>query len=96
MLGAGKGERARPGLGADRFGYRAGQDVVSSRPRRGPKKLPASTRVRITADADREAQEAAARSDPKVAGMLEGKTIVKVIVVPGRMVNYVVKSSVPP
>ncbi len=48
-------------------------------------------RVRIPADADRETQEAAARADEKIAGLLEGKTIVKTIVVPGRMVNYVVK-----
>jgi leucyl-tRNA synthetase len=48
-------------------------------------------RVQIPAEADREAQEASARANPKVAALLEGKTIVKTIVVPGRMVNYVVK-----
>ncbi len=35
--------------------------------------------------------EAAARADPKIAELLAGKTVVKVIVVPGRMVNFVVK-----
>jgi len=49
------------------------------------------SRVQISADADRDAQEAAARADPKIAELLEGKTIVKKIIVPGRMVNYVVK-----
>jgi leucyl-tRNA synthetase len=35
--------------------------------------------------------EAAARADARIADQLAGKTIVKVIVVPGRMVNFVVK-----
>jgi leucyl-tRNA synthetase len=48
-------------------------------------------RVQVPADADREAQEAAARANPKIAELLEGKTVAKVIVVPGRMVNYVVR-----
>jgi len=48
-------------------------------------------RVQVPAEADRNAQEAAARANRKIAGLLEGKTIVKTIVVPGRMVNYVVK-----
>ena len=37
------------------------------------------------------ALEAAARADPRIAELLAGKTIVKEIVVPGRMVNFVVK-----
>ena len=37
------------------------------------------------------ALEAAARADAKIAELLAGKTIVKAIVVPGRMVNFVVK-----
>ena len=49
------------------------------------------SRVQVSAEADRDAQEAAARSDPKIAELLAGKTITKTIVVPGRMVNYVVK-----
>jgi leucyl-tRNA synthetase len=35
--------------------------------------------------------EAAARADERVAELLAGKTIVKVVVVPGRLVNFVVK-----
>ena len=35
--------------------------------------------------------ESAARGDPKIAELLAGKTVVKAIVVPGRMVNFVVK-----
>ena len=46
--------------------------------------------IRIPADADRQAQEEVARAEPKVAEMLRGKTIRKVIVVPKRMVNFVV------
>ena len=48
-------------------------------------------RVRVPADADRAAMEASAREDDSVANSLEGKTVVKVIAVPGRMVNFVVK-----
>jgi leucyl-tRNA synthetase len=40
---------------------------------------------------DAAALEALARGDAKVAENLVGKNIVKVIVVPGRMVNFVVK-----
>ena len=31
-----------------------------------------------------------AREDPKIAALLEGKTIRKVVVVPGKLVNFVV------
>ena len=48
-------------------------------------------RVSVPADADKAALEAAARGDAKVAEMLAGKTVLKTIVVPGRMVNFVVK-----
>jgi len=48
-------------------------------------------RVQIPADADRATQESAARANPKIAELLEGKTIHKVIVVPGRMVNFVAR-----
>ncbi len=47
--------------------------------------------VDVEPDADREAVEAAARANPSVARWLEGKNIVKVIVVPGRLVNFVVR-----
>lgn len=48
-------------------------------------------RVSVPADADADAHEAAAFADAKIAQQLEGKTIVKKIIVPGRMVNFVVK-----
>ncbi len=47
--------------------------------------------IRIPAEADQAEMEAAARADDKVAENLNGKTIVKVVVVPKRMVNFVVK-----
>jgi len=48
-------------------------------------------RVVVPADTDRDALEAAARRDSRIAELLEGKKIVKTVVVPGRMVNFVVK-----
>ncbi|MEZ6070748.1 MAG: leucine--tRNA ligase [Pirellulales bacterium] len=49
------------------------------------------SRITVPTDADRPALEAAARADARIAELLEGQTIVKVIVVPGRLVNFVVK-----
>ncbi len=49
------------------------------------------SRVRVPADADRATLQQAARNDPRIAELLEGKTIIKVIVVPGRLVNFVAK-----
>jgi leucyl-tRNA synthetase len=46
--------------------------------------------VTVPADADAAALEAAARDDEKVAGQLAGKTVRRVIAVPGRLVNFVV------
>jgi len=40
---------------------------------------------------DREGTQAAAEADPVVQKHLDGVTVVKVISVPGRMVNFVVK-----
>ncbi|MGD0898780.1 MAG: leucine--tRNA ligase [Thermoguttaceae bacterium] len=48
-------------------------------------------RIAVAAEADRDATESAARADARIAALLSGKTILKVIVVPGRMVNFVVK-----
>jgi leucyl-tRNA synthetase len=48
-------------------------------------------RVMVPADADAEATKAAALADPKIAEQLAGKEIVKVVAVPGRLVNFVVK-----
>ena len=48
-------------------------------------------RVVVAAGADRAALEAAALADEKIAELLSGKTVVKTIVVPAKMVNFVVK-----
>ncbi|MBU4271023.1 MAG: leucine--tRNA ligase [Planctomycetes bacterium] len=48
-------------------------------------------RIQVPAEADKAALESAARAEPKIAELLAGKTVVKAIVVPGRMVNFVVK-----
>jgi leucyl-tRNA synthetase len=47
------------------------------------------SRVAVPDGADASALEAAARGDEKVSAMLEGKTVRKVIVVPGKLVNFV-------
>ncbi len=48
-------------------------------------------RVKVAVGANAAAMEAAARACPDVLKHLEGKTVVKVIAVPGRMVNFVVR-----
>ncbi len=48
------------------------------------------SRVVVPADADREAIEAAAKADERVASALIGKVIRKVVVVPGKLINFVV------
>jgi leucyl-tRNA synthetase len=47
--------------------------------------------IQVPTDAGQAAMEQAARSQPKIAEMLAGKTVHKVIVVPKRMVNFVVR-----
>ncbi len=47
-------------------------------------------RVVVPADADAARIESAAREDPRIAVLLDGKTIRKVVVVPGKLVNFVV------
>jgi leucyl-tRNA synthetase len=47
-------------------------------------------RVRVAAGADDAAHEAAARADEHVAALLDGATVRKVVVVPGRLVNFVI------
>jgi leucyl-tRNA synthetase len=49
------------------------------------------SRIRVPAGASKEDLEAAAKADDRIAQLLAGKKIVKTIVVPGRMVNFVVK-----
>jgi leucyl-tRNA synthetase len=48
-------------------------------------------RLSVPADLAAPALEAAARADDKIAALLAGKTVVKAVVVPGRMVNFVVQ-----
>jgi leucyl-tRNA synthetase len=48
-------------------------------------------RIVVAAGCDEGALGQAARADPRIAELLSGKTIVKEIVVPGRMVSFVVK-----
>ena len=48
-------------------------------------------RVKVPVDAKPPEMEAAARANPDVAKFLEGKQVVKVICVPKKMVNFVVR-----
>jgi leucyl-tRNA synthetase len=48
-------------------------------------------RVKVPVDADAAAMRAAAEADPVVAKFLEGHEIVKVICVPRKMVNFVIR-----
>ncbi len=47
--------------------------------------------VILDKDASREAALAAAKAEPRIQAMLEGKTVVKEIVVPGKIVNLVLR-----
>jgi leucyl-tRNA synthetase len=47
--------------------------------------------VKVPAESNQEAVQAAALADERVAARIAGKTIVKVVVVPGKLVNLVVK-----
>jgi leucyl-tRNA synthetase len=47
------------------------------------------THIAVPTDASSAALEKLALSDPKVAELISGKTVRKVIVVPGRMINIV-------
>ena len=49
------------------------------------------TKITVPTDADQATIEQMALSDPRVAALLEGKKVVKTIVVPRRLVNFVVK-----
>jgi leucyl-tRNA synthetase len=48
-------------------------------------------KVVVPADSDQQTIVAAAHADPRIAELLQGKQIVKTIVVPGKLVNFVVK-----
>ena len=47
-------------------------------------------RVVVPSESDGAAIEAAARKDERIAALIEGKTIRKVVIVPGKLVNFVV------
>jgi leucyl-tRNA synthetase len=47
-------------------------------------------KIVVSSKADSKATEAAALADPRIRELIEGKTVRKVIVVPGRLVNIVV------
>ena len=47
--------------------------------------------IKLAADADEEAIKVAAMGDEKVISRLEGKTVVKTIVIKGKMINVVVR-----
>jgi leucyl-tRNA synthetase len=49
-------------------------------------------RVVVPAGADAAAMQAAAAADPRIAEQLAGKTVAKVVAVPGRLVNFVLAS----
>ncbi len=49
------------------------------------------SQISVPAEADKNAVEEAALGDEKVQSFIEGNTIVRIIVVPGRLVNIVVK-----
>lgn len=48
-------------------------------------------RIDVATDASKDDLEAAALADERVADLIDGKNVVKVIAIPGRMVNLVVK-----
>lgn len=48
-------------------------------------------KIVVNKDASREQLEAAAREDEKFGALLEGATIIKVVVVPARLVNFVLR-----
>lgn len=49
------------------------------------------SKIQVAADASKDQILAAAKADAKIAELLDGATIVKEIVVPGRLVNFVTK-----
>ena len=49
------------------------------------------SKIMVAAETSREGLEAAARADERTAELLAGHQVVKVVVVPGRLVNFVIK-----
>lgn len=50
------------------------------------------SKVAVPADADQNAIESAAKADARIAELLSGKQIIKTIIVPGRLANFVIKN----
>ncbi len=50
-------------------------------------------RLQVAPSADRQALEDEARDRPRIKAHLEGRSVVKVVVVPGKLVNFVVRAS---
>jgi leucyl-tRNA synthetase len=48
-------------------------------------------RIQVPADASKEEQERLARESPRVLAHLDGGELAKTVVVPGRLVNFVVR-----
>jgi leucyl-tRNA synthetase len=48
-------------------------------------------RIEVPADASKEEQERLARQSPKVEQHLNGAEVAKTVVVPGKLVNFVVR-----
>ena len=48
-------------------------------------------KANVSSDITKEAMEKIAREDEKIKSFIEGKNIVKVIIVPGKLVNIVIK-----
>ncbi|MBT6918436.1 MAG: hypothetical protein HN985_01825, partial [Planctomycetaceae bacterium] len=48
-------------------------------------------RITVPTGTDAERLEVIAAAEPKIAALLAGKTLVKVVAIPDRMVNFVVK-----
>jgi leucyl-tRNA synthetase len=49
------------------------------------------TKVVMPVGIDSEEAERLAKSHPRISELLEGHTLVKAVVVPGKMVNFVIK-----
>jgi leucyl-tRNA synthetase len=49
------------------------------------------SKIMVPADADQRQLEAVARADSRIAELLAGKQVAKVVAVPGRLVSFVVK-----
>jgi leucyl-tRNA synthetase len=49
------------------------------------------SKIAVPAEADEKTIESAAKADARIAELLAGKQIIKTVIVPGRLVNFVVK-----